>query len=193
MKNDRTAQGQHVMGDSDSDRSPSTEEKIIGSKLEHEVSHFDVSADPDGHLSDAERAAIDRSLLWKLDLRLIPWLCLLYLTSFLDRTNIVGETLPRICEYCRTMSTDKLDIGQRQDRWSRQGSQTQELSIRGGAHDLFRVLLHLRTRNQRPTKASAAAHLHSGHNGALGYRHDADGIMQELLRPHGGALVPRPR
>lgn len=30
----------------------------------------------------------DRKLLWKLDLRLIPWLCLLYLCSFLDRTNI---------------------------------------------------------------------------------------------------------
>ena len=30
----------------------------------------------------------DRKLLWKLDLRLIPWLCLLYLISFLDRTNI---------------------------------------------------------------------------------------------------------
>jgi sugar phosphate permease len=30
----------------------------------------------------------DRKLLWKLDLYLIPWLCLLYLISFLDRTNI---------------------------------------------------------------------------------------------------------
>lgn len=27
-------------------------------------------------------------MLWKIDLYLIPWLCLLYLTSFLDRTNI---------------------------------------------------------------------------------------------------------
>lgn len=26
--------------------------------------------------------------MWKLDLRLIPWLCLLYLISFLDRSNI---------------------------------------------------------------------------------------------------------
>lgn len=30
----------------------------------------------------------DRKLLWKLDLKLIPWLTLLYLISFLDRTNI---------------------------------------------------------------------------------------------------------
>ena len=26
--------------------------------------------------------------MWKLDLILIPWLCLLYLICFLDRTNI---------------------------------------------------------------------------------------------------------
>lgn len=30
----------------------------------------------------------ERELLWKLDVRLIPWLCVLYLISFLDRTNI---------------------------------------------------------------------------------------------------------
>jgi sugar phosphate permease len=30
----------------------------------------------------------DRKLLWKLDIKIIPWLCLLYLASFLDRTNI---------------------------------------------------------------------------------------------------------
>lgn len=30
----------------------------------------------------------DRRLLWKLDLRLIPWLSLLYLAAFLDRTNV---------------------------------------------------------------------------------------------------------
>ena len=31
--------------------------------------------------------------MWKLDLRLIPWLCLLYLISFLDRTNIGNARL----------------------------------------------------------------------------------------------------
>ena len=35
----------------------------------------------------------DRRLLLKLDLRLIPWLCLLYLISFLDRTNIGNARL----------------------------------------------------------------------------------------------------
>ncbi|KAG0639158.1 major facilitator superfamily domain-containing protein [Tuber brumale] len=45
-------------------------------------------ADPDAALSDAERDSIDKKLVRKLDMRLIPWLCLLYLASFLDRTNI---------------------------------------------------------------------------------------------------------
>ncbi|KAG9252494.1 major facilitator superfamily domain-containing protein [Emericellopsis atlantica] len=44
--------------------------------------------DPDAGLSDEERLAIDKKLMWKVDLWLIPWLSLLYLLSFLDRTNI---------------------------------------------------------------------------------------------------------
>ncbi|KAK2798835.1 hypothetical protein FQN50_008696 [Emmonsiellopsis sp. PD_5] len=44
--------------------------------------------DPDAGLSEEEKAEIDKKLVRKLDLRLIPWLCLLYLVSFLDRTNI---------------------------------------------------------------------------------------------------------
>ncbi|KEF52881.1 uncharacterized protein A1O9_11299 [Exophiala aquamarina CBS 119918] len=45
-------------------------------------------SDLDAGLSDEQRKRRDRELLWKLDLNLIPWLCLLYLISFLDRTNI---------------------------------------------------------------------------------------------------------
>ncbi|OAQ68887.1 MFS transporter [Pochonia chlamydosporia 170] len=44
--------------------------------------------DPDAGLSEAEKKEVERKLLWKLDLMLIPWLCLLYLICFLDRTNI---------------------------------------------------------------------------------------------------------
>ncbi|KAM7200208.1 Major facilitator superfamily domain containing protein [Naviculisporaceae sp. PSN 640] len=48
----------------------------------------DLPSNPDTHLSVEEREAIDRRLLWKLDLKLLPWLCFLYLLAFLDRTNI---------------------------------------------------------------------------------------------------------
>ncbi|KAJ2899554.1 putative transporter [Zalerion maritima] len=44
--------------------------------------------DPDAGLSPEERAEADRKLVRKLDWKLIPWLCWLYLLSFLDRTNI---------------------------------------------------------------------------------------------------------
>lgn len=39
-------------------------------------------------MSLEEKLHFEKKLLWKLDLRLIPWLSLLYLLSFLDRTNI---------------------------------------------------------------------------------------------------------
>ncbi len=75
--------------DSDSGHSPADDEKKLG--MEHgeyeTLGHDQLPPDPDAHLSPEERAAIDRKLLWKLDLRLIPWLCLLYLISFLDRTS----------------------------------------------------------------------------------------------------------
>jgi hypothetical protein len=36
----------------------------------------------------------ERKLIWKIDLRLIPWLSFLYLLSFLDRTSIGNA---RVC------------------------------------------------------------------------------------------------
>ncbi len=46
-------------------------------------------------LADSVVAAVeqDKKLLLKLDLKLIPWLCLLYLMAFLDRTNIGNARL----------------------------------------------------------------------------------------------------
>lgn len=48
----------------------------------------DVPDDPDIDCTEEEKAAIDAKLVRRLDLLLIPWLCLLYLMAFLDRTNI---------------------------------------------------------------------------------------------------------
>ncbi|KKZ65100.1 hypothetical protein EMCG_01340 [[Emmonsia] crescens] len=63
-----------------------SEEDVV---LKHtgEIVRIDVD-DPDAGLSDEEKAEIDKKLVRKLDMRLIPWLSLLYLVSFLDRTNI---------------------------------------------------------------------------------------------------------
>ncbi|KAI4141577.1 MAG: hypothetical protein L6R39_005277 [Caloplaca ligustica] len=81
--------------DSDSGGSPSDDEKKVGVEAGgfETLGHGELPPDPDASLSEEERAKIDRRLLWKLDLRLIPWLCLLYLISFLDRTNIGNARL----------------------------------------------------------------------------------------------------
>ncbi|KAI9715780.1 MAG: hypothetical protein M1812_005779 [Candelaria pacifica] len=80
---------QHI-SDSDSGRLPSDDEKRLGVEPgAFETAHkHQLPPDPDAGLSDEEKAKIDRKLLWRLDIKLIPWLCLLYLLSFLDRTNI---------------------------------------------------------------------------------------------------------
>lgn len=48
----------------------------------------DLPDDPDADRTVEEKTAIDAKLVRRLDLLLIPWLCLLYLMAFLDRTNI---------------------------------------------------------------------------------------------------------
>ena len=57
--------------DSDSGQSPVDHEKIGDRAAELENLHN--LEDPDAGLSDEERARIDKALLWKLDLKLIPW------------------------------------------------------------------------------------------------------------------------
>ncbi|KAF5515411.1 putative transporter [Colletotrichum siamense] len=60
------------------------------------VSNAGVPSNPDADLGEAERQAAEeakekaaeRRLLRRLDWKLIPWLCILYLLAFLDRTNI---------------------------------------------------------------------------------------------------------
>merc|ERR1712230_186981 len=75
-------------------------ERLSSSDLDAEKAHatehaerLSELADPDAGKSPEERAAIDRKLMRKVDLWLIPWLCLLYLLSFLDRSNIGNARL----------------------------------------------------------------------------------------------------
>ncbi|KAI0581696.1 UhpC Sugar phosphate permease [Pyrenophora tritici-repentis] len=60
----------------------------VNSSQLSQPSDLDDYPDPDVGKSDEERARLDKALVWKMDLWLIPWLSLLYLLSFLDRTNI---------------------------------------------------------------------------------------------------------
>ncbi|KAK1959993.1 major facilitator superfamily transporter [Colletotrichum sublineola] len=70
----------------------SSDEKPIDSQLEQAQMLADLP-DPDAGKTLEERAAIDKKLMWKVDIWLVPWLSLLYLLSFLDRTNIGNARL----------------------------------------------------------------------------------------------------
>ncbi|KAK5689883.1 hypothetical protein LTR97_012643 [Elasticomyces elasticus] len=59
---------------------------------------LDALPDPDAGCSDEERRRIDKALVRSLDLKLIPWLTLLYLVSFLDRTNIGNAKIDGLLE-----------------------------------------------------------------------------------------------
>lgn len=65
--------------------------------------------DPDAHLDQEERDKIERQLVWRLDLVLIPWLCLLYLLAFLDRTNIGNAKIAGLLDDLH-MSTGQYNI-----------------------------------------------------------------------------------
>lgn len=69
------------LSDNDTEKATELQQNYVGTLR-------DLPPDPDAHLSESERALIDRKLVWKLDLVMIPWLSLLYLLAFLDRTNI---------------------------------------------------------------------------------------------------------
>lgn len=80
------------------------EEKEVVGFHEHAPSP-DLPLDPDADLSDAEKADIERKLVRKLDWTLIPWLCVLYLLAFLDRTNIGNAKIGGLQKDLNNMST----------------------------------------------------------------------------------------
>ncbi|KAK0624038.1 major facilitator superfamily domain-containing protein [Immersiella caudata] len=80
--------------------SPSSDPIIEGDLpiAKNEIASITLPADPDDGLSDREKAEIDRKLVWRIDLVMIPWLCLLYLIAFLDRTNIGNAKIAHLTD-----------------------------------------------------------------------------------------------
>ncbi|KAI0318574.1 MFS general substrate transporter [Amylostereum chailletii] len=63
------------------------------SKVDDEKGHVE-EVEPDVYRAELDTSGVDeRKLMRKIDLRLIPWLSLLYLLSFLDRTSIGNAKL----------------------------------------------------------------------------------------------------
>ncbi|KAG9236270.1 MFS nicotinic acid transporter-like protein [Amylocarpus encephaloides] len=98
---------------------------------------YGLPPDPDAHLSEEERAAIDRKLLWKLDLTLIPWLCILYLLAFLDRTNIGNAKIDGLQKDLNNMSTGRYNA---------------TLSIFFVSYSVFEPLTNVLLKKMRPSK-----------------------------------------
>ncbi|KAH8176472.1 major facilitator superfamily protein [Sarocladium implicatum] len=69
-------------------------EAVVEPSMKEEAGPFD----PDAGISEVERAKIERKLLWRIDLYLMPWLCFLYLISYLDRTNIGNAKIAHLTE-----------------------------------------------------------------------------------------------
>ncbi|KAF2185029.1 MFS nicotinic acid transporter-like protein Tna1 [Zopfia rhizophila CBS 207.26] len=118
---------------------PSDDERIGGESEGKEFAPIEDDMrdvpDPDAGLSDEERAAHDRKLLWKLDLKLIPWLSFLYLISFLDRTNIGNA---------------KID-GLQEDLHMTNGQYNATLSIFFVSYSLFEPLTNILLKRLRPS------------------------------------------
>jgi len=92
--------------------------------------------DPDAHLSVEEKARVDRKLLWKLDLTLIPWLCILYLLAFLDRTNIGNAKIVGLQKDLHHMTT---------------GQYNATLSIFFVSYSVFEPLTNILLKRLRPS------------------------------------------
>ncbi|KIW47398.1 uncharacterized protein PV06_00096 [Exophiala oligosperma] len=66
--------------------------------------------DVDEVLTEEEKSRLDRQLVRKLDLKLIPWLTLLYLASFLDRTNVGNAKIEGLQEDLK-MTNNQYNLG----------------------------------------------------------------------------------
>jgi len=84
MNRQSTASARTLEGD----REKQLEERLESGPISGEIIVSQEITEQWNTMPLEEKLRFEKKLLWKLDLRLIPWLSLLYLLSFLDRTNI---------------------------------------------------------------------------------------------------------
>ncbi|TVY17169.1 putative transporter [Lachnellula arida] len=115
----------------------SNEKAVEAGHLESQSPHLaGLPPDPDADLTTEEKAAVDRKLLWKLDLTLIPWLCILYLLAFLDRTNIGNAKIDHLQTDLHHMTTGKYNAA---------------LSIFFVSYSVFEPLTNIALKRLRPS------------------------------------------
>ncbi|KAF1929824.1 uncharacterized protein M421DRAFT_130367 [Didymella exigua CBS 183.55] len=113
--------------------SSSLDGKIDGHGVHDEVVNpLSDLPDPDAGLSDQERAAADKKLLRKLDLKLIPWLSFLYLICECDATTSAQHWLTTDASLPR-----QNQHRQRESRRSAAGSENDQRAIQCHADNLL--------------------------------------------------------
>jgi hypothetical protein len=85
MNRQSTASGHTLQG---TDKEKALEERLESGPITGEIIVSQEITEQWNAMPLEKKLHFEKKLLWKLDLRLIPWLSLLYLLSFLDRTNI---------------------------------------------------------------------------------------------------------
>ncbi|TVY86300.1 putative transporter [Lachnellula willkommii] len=121
----------------DSERTSNEKAAVEAGHLESQSPHLaGLPPDPDADLTTEEKAAVDRKLLWKLDLTLIPWLCILYLLAFLDRTNIGNAKIDHLQTDLHHMTTGKYNAA---------------LSIFFVSYSVFEPLTNIALKRLRPS------------------------------------------
>jgi len=73
--------------------SDAMEKKIIESNVDSSGHETPIEKGSVNDISSEEDAALDSRITRKIDMRLVPMLCMLYLTAYLDRTNIGNARL----------------------------------------------------------------------------------------------------
>jgi len=120
-------------------------------------------------MSKEEQVKFDKKLLLKLDFRLIPWLSLLYLLSFLDRTNIGNAKIQGV----RLLLTFRNAlVGHRLEY--------DESTIQHVSDDFLHQLLPLRSPVEYASERLEAAYLASIDDGCMGHLHDVHGLREQL-------------
>lgn len=144
-----------------SSRKPSHSKSVTS----HEEIEFQDEQRPDFYV-DPEA---EKRLVRKLDWRLIPWLCLLYLISFLDRTNIGNAVILGLGK----------DLGMNNDQF------LMTLTIFFITYSLFGTCTCVQVSPSRGPvqylpQEIQTPYLASHHHGHLGWNASLDGVRQEL-------------
>lgn len=133
---------------------------------------------------DASQEVFDepatKRLLRKMDIKLLPFLALLYLLSFLDRTNIGNAKLAGLEDALGMTGKWDYNVSTTLTFTNLLGICKVLTRILDRCRRLLPLLRRCRDPLQHGHEALPSLHLDSQHHDRLGYRHNSNGYHQEL-------------